>query len=107
MMLVGFVAPYLLDATTRFAEATAGLPGAELALITCEPLDRLPEPFRHHLAAHWRGEDPPDTPRNARGGPAVNEHVGAARRPTRGVGDPQAPPPPAREAFAGPRLGAA
>src|SRR5215813_8561714 len=80
MMLVGFVAPYLLDATTRFAEATAGLPGAELALITCEPLDRLPEPFRHHLAAHWRVEDPLDTAQIARAVQAMNEHVGPVRR---------------------------
>jgi len=80
MMLVGFVAPYLLDATTRFAEATAGLPGAELALITCEPQDRLPEPFRHHLAAHWRVEDPLDTAQIARGVQAMNEHVGPVRR---------------------------
>jgi len=43
MTVVAFAAPYLLDATTRFAEATARLPGVELALITCEPEDRLPE----------------------------------------------------------------
>src|SRR6516225_3726422 len=66
MMLVGFVAPYLLDATTRFAEATAGLPGVDLALITCEPADRLPEQFRHRLAAHWRIDDPLDTAHNFR-----------------------------------------
>src|SRR5215470_13237197 len=67
MMLVGFVAPYLLDATTRFAEATAGLPGVDLALITCEPADRLPEQLRHRLAAHWRIDDPLDTTQIAGG----------------------------------------
>src|SRR5215467_3913741 len=80
MMLVAFVAPYLLDATTRFAEATAGLPGVELALITCEPADRLPESFRHRLAAHWRISDPLDTAQIARGVQAVNEHVGRVQR---------------------------
>ena len=80
MMLVGFVAPYLLDATTRFAEATAGLPGVDLALITCEPADRLPEQFRQRLAAHWRIDDPLDTAQIARGVAAVNENVGRVQR---------------------------
>src|SRR5215469_8467747 len=80
MMLVGFVAPYLLDATTRFAEATAGLPGVDLALITCEPADRLPEQLRHRLAAHWRIDDPLDTAQIARGVAAVSEHVGPVQR---------------------------
>ena len=39
----GFVAPYLLDTTTRFVEAAApAARSAQLALITCEPADRLP-----------------------------------------------------------------
>src|SRR5438876_4786870 len=61
MTVVAFAAPYLLDATTRFAEAAARLPGVELALITCEPADRVPEPLRGGLAAHWRVDDPLDT----------------------------------------------
>jgi hypothetical protein len=80
MMLVGFVAPYLLDATTRFAEATAGLPGVDLALITCEPADRLPEQLRRRLAGHWRIDDPLDIAQIARGVEAVNEHVGRVQR---------------------------
>jgi len=78
MMLVAFVAPYLLDATTRFAEATAGLPGVELALITCEPQDRVPEPLRHRLAAHWRIGDPLDAGQIGRGVQAVSERVAPA-----------------------------
>ena len=42
MVVAGFVAPYLLDTTTRFVQAAATLPDVELALITCEPEDRLP-----------------------------------------------------------------
>ncbi len=38
----GFVAPYLLDTTTRFVAAAARLPDTRTALITCEPADRLP-----------------------------------------------------------------
>jgi hypothetical protein len=60
MVVAGFVAPYLLDTTTRFVEAAARLPGVRTALITCEPDDRLPESLRHSLAGHWRIDDPLD-----------------------------------------------
>ena len=60
MVTAGFVAPYLLDTTTRFVEAAARLPGVRTALITCEPADRLPPPLKEHLAAHWRIDDPLD-----------------------------------------------
>jgi hypothetical protein len=60
MTVAGFVAPYLLDTTTRFVEAAADLPGVRLALITSEPEDRLPASLRHRLAGHWRIDDPLD-----------------------------------------------
>src|SRR5580658_599800 len=60
MTVAGFVAPYLLDTTTRFVEAAADLPVVHLALITSEPEDRLPPGLRHRLAGHWRAEDPLD-----------------------------------------------
>jgi ATP-grasp domain len=60
MVVAGFVAPYLLDTTTRFAEAAARLPGVQTALITCEPADRLPPGLRDSLAGHWRIDDPFD-----------------------------------------------
>ena len=60
MVTAGFVAPYLLDTTTRFVEAAARLPGVRLALITCEPEDRLPPQLGPHLAGHWRIDDPLD-----------------------------------------------
>jgi hypothetical protein len=60
MVTAGFVAPYLLDTTTRFVEAAARLPGVRLALITCEPADRLPSALSESLAGHWRIEDPLD-----------------------------------------------
>src|SRR2546421_2570110 len=58
MVTAGFVAPYLLDTTTRFAEAAARLPGVATALITCEREDRLPPTLRPHLAGAWRIADP-------------------------------------------------
>jgi hypothetical protein len=60
MTVAAFVAPYLLDATTRFVTAAAALPGTDLAVITCEPADRVPPRLRDALAGHWRVEDPLD-----------------------------------------------
>ena len=60
MTVAGFVAPYLLDTTTRFVEAAASLPDVRLALITSEPEERLPPGLRHRLAGHWRIDDPLD-----------------------------------------------
>src|SRR5580692_128495 len=60
MVTAGFVAPYLLDTTTRFVEAAAGLPDTRLALITTEPADRLPPDLKQQLAGHWRVDDPLD-----------------------------------------------
>ena len=57
MVVAAFVAPYLLNTTTRFVEAAARLPDVQLALITCEPADRLPPGLREHLAGHWRVDD--------------------------------------------------
>jgi hypothetical protein len=54
MVAAVFVAPYLLDATTRFVEAAARLPEVELGLVTTEPADRLPGELRRSLAAHWQ-----------------------------------------------------
>jgi len=80
MTIVAFAAPYLGDATMRFVGATARVPGVELALITCEPAERLPDPLRGALAAHWRIDDPLDAGQIARGVAAVSEHVGPVQR---------------------------
>jgi formate-dependent phosphoribosylglycinamide formyltransferase (GAR transformylase) len=54
MANVVFVAPYALDATTRFVEAVAEQPDARVGLISSDPLERFPEAARSRLAAHWR-----------------------------------------------------
>lgn len=56
-MIVAFVAPYLLDTTLRFVEAAARLPGVSLALVSCEPVERLPDRVTSLLVGHWRIED--------------------------------------------------
>ena len=76
MMVAGFVAPYLLDTTTRFVDAAARLPDVRLALITCEPADRLPPALRRSLAAHWRIDDPFDTGQIAGAVQGLRQQVG-------------------------------
>ena len=57
MRNVVFAAPFLMDATLRFVRAAASLPGVRLALVTQEPLERVPEDLRAKLDAHWRVAD--------------------------------------------------
>lgn len=80
MVVAAFVAPYLLDATTRFVEAAARLPGVELALITCESEDRLPTELGSSLAAHWRIDDALDVGQIAAAVQALAEHLGPVQR---------------------------
>jgi ATP-grasp domain len=80
MVVVGFVAPYLLDTTTRFVEAAASLPDVGLALITSEPEDRLPAGLRNRLAGHWRIDDPLDARQIADAVQGLGQHVGPVRR---------------------------
>jgi hypothetical protein len=80
MVAAAFVAPYLLDATTRFVEAAARVPDAELAIITCEPVDRLPAVLRHNLAAHWQISDPLDAGQIAGAVAGLGGQIGPVRR---------------------------
>ena len=80
MVLAVFVAPYLLDATRRFVDATANLPDVELALITCEPEERLPGDLRRGIAGHWRIDDPLDAGQIAAAVHGLNGHLGEVQR---------------------------
>jgi len=80
MVVAGFVAPYLLDTTTRFVQAAATLPDVKLALITCEPSDRLPPEVRRSLAGHWRIEDPLDAGQIAGAVRGLGDQLGPVQR---------------------------
>jgi hypothetical protein len=80
MAVAAFVAPYLLDATTRFVEAAARLPGVELALVTCEPEDNLPSELRRSLAAHWRIDDALDAGQITAAVRGAGERIGPVQR---------------------------
>lgn len=57
MVVAAFVAPYLLEATTRFVSVAAELPDVRVGLVTCEPVEAIPPALRERLAAHWRVDD--------------------------------------------------
>ncbi|HEU5384897.1 MAG TPA: hypothetical protein VFV73_03270 [Streptosporangiaceae bacterium] len=80
MVTAGFVAPYLLDTTTRFVEAAARLPGVRTALITCEPRDRLPPVLKETLAAHWQIDDALDPAQIAVAVQGLSGHLGPLDR---------------------------
>jgi ATP-grasp domain len=80
MVVAGFVAPYLLDTTTRFVEAAARLPGVRLAVITCEPEDRLPPQLIQTLAGHWRIDDPLDPGQIAGAVQGLSRQLGPVER---------------------------
>ena len=80
MVVAAFVAPYLLDATARFVEAAARLPGVELALVTCEPEDQLPAEVRSSLTAHWRIDGALDAGQIAAAVQALGERLGPVQR---------------------------
>jgi hypothetical protein len=80
MVTAGFVAPYLLETTLRFVEAAAALPDTRLALVTCEPEDRLPPGLRGRLAGHWRIDDPLDAGQIAWAIEGLGEHIGPVQR---------------------------
>src|SRR5215470_16375280 len=79
-VIAAFVAPYLLDATTRFVDAAASVPDAGLALITCDPEERLPGELRRRLAGHWRIDDPLDPGQIAAAVQGLSGHLGPVRR---------------------------
>lgn len=57
MANVVFVAPFFLEATTRFVNAVANLPGVRLGVVTQAPLEAVPPHLRSALYGHYRVND--------------------------------------------------
>lgn len=57
MKNVVFVAPYFVETTLRFVSAVASQPGVRTALISQDPVDRLPAELKGRLAAHHQLTD--------------------------------------------------
>ncbi len=57
MVVAAFVAPYLLEATARFALSAARVPGVRLGLITTASAADVPAELRAALTGHWQVGD--------------------------------------------------
>ena len=80
MVAAAFVAPYLLEATTRFVSAAAQLPGVRLGVITQAPIEELPDPLRAELAGHWRVDDALDPRQVAEAVHGLRSQMGSVDR---------------------------
>lgn len=80
MVTAAFVAPYLLDATTRFVLSAARLPGVRLALITSTPVEKMPDEVKAALTGHWRVDDALDPQQIADAVRGIGRQVGPVDR---------------------------
>jgi len=77
---VVFVAPYFMETTLRFVEATADLPGVRLGLVSHDPEEKLPPRLRAKLAAHYRVDDSLDPQQLATAVRAIGQKLGSVDR---------------------------
>jgi biotin carboxylase len=77
---VAFVAPFLMDATLRFVEGAARLPGVRLSLISQDPLERAPAALRARLAGHWQVADAFQPAQLVRAAEALGARLGRLER---------------------------
>ena len=80
MVVAAFVAPFLLEATARFVDAAATLPGVRLGVITSTPANQLPAGLRSHLAGHWRVDDALDPHQIAQAVAGLSGQLGRVER---------------------------
>ena len=80
MPFVIFAAPWFTENAVRFIEATAGVPGVRLAVISLEPQELLEPRLRDRLVAHWRIEDIFDPEQLAHAARRLAKHRGHVHR---------------------------
>jgi len=80
VVVAAFVAPFLLEATTRFVATAAQVPGVRLAVITSTPADRLPPELTTHLDGHWRVDDALDPRQIAEAVAGLSRQMGRVER---------------------------
>lgn len=105
MVTAAFVAPFLLEATSRFVLTAARVPGVRLAVITTTPREQLSPELREALAGHWQvsdGLDPQQIVDAVRG---LQQQVGRIERLIGILEQLQVPLALAREALGIPGLG--
>jgi formate-dependent phosphoribosylglycinamide formyltransferase (GAR transformylase) len=77
---VVFVAPYAMDATTRFLGAITAVPDTRLGLVSSDPVERFPSSIRLAIAGHWRTADCLDADQLTTAVVALAEHLGSVDR---------------------------
>lgn len=107
MRRVVFVAPFAMDATLRFVRAAARLPGAQVGLVTQEPIEKLPPPLRHEIHGHWRVQDALDPDQIVTAAQGVAGQLGGMDRLIGTLEQLQVPLAQARERLGLPGLSAA
>ena len=80
MVVAAFVAPYLLEATARFALSAARVPGVRLGLITTESAENLSPDLRDALAGHWQIGDALDPQQIADAVRGLSGQIGPVER---------------------------
>src|SRR4051795_2698798 len=80
MVAAVFVAPYLMEATTRFVADAAALPGVRLGLVTCDPLESVPPMLRDRLSGHWRVDNALDPRQLAEAVSGLGRQIGQVER---------------------------
>jgi biotin carboxylase len=80
MRNVVFVVPFFMEATLRFVAGAASLSGVRLAIVSQDPVERLPDDLRAHVAAHWRIDDALDPRQIAIGVEGVSRQIGPVER---------------------------
>ena len=106
MPVAVFVAPFLLEATTRFVSAAASLPGVRLALVSQDEAGTIPDPLRHALAAHYRVDDATDPAKIADAVTRIARHLGGVDRVVGMLEQLQVPLGEVRDALGIPGMGA-
>ncbi len=103
---VAFVAPFYLPTTLRFLEATAGLPGVRMGVVTQEPLEKAPASLRQRVPVHAQVIDAL-TPDGIREGLArISAELGSVDRLLGALEDLQVPLGELRDELGIPGLGA-
>lgn len=80
MVVAAFVAPYLMEATTRFVASAAMLPGVRLGLVTTASSAELPPVLKEHLDGHWRVDDALDPQQIASAVRGLSAQMGPVER---------------------------
>ena len=80
MTNVVFVAPYALEATARFVDAVAHVPGAQVGLVSSDPIEAFPPSVRLAAAGHWRLDDCLDPDRLTEAVATMGRHLGSVDR---------------------------